>query len=85
MIISKCEYFDESRGFRSLLIWSVQMCVNMMPRGKDISSDLRKAIVSQLGKHYKAIAVQFEIHHSTAKNIIRKWKSFGTAANHPRT
>lgn len=87
MIISKCEYFDESRGFGSLLIWSVQMCVNMMPRGKDISSDLRKAIVavSQLGKRYKAIAVQFEIHHSTAKNIISKWKSFKTAANHPRT
>lgn len=48
------------------------MCVNMMPRGKDISSDPRKAIVavSQLGKRYKAIAVQFEIHHSTAKNYL---------------
>lgn len=50
-----------------------------MPRRKDISTDLREAIVAthQSGK---AISKQF-VHHSVAIKIIHKWKTFRTAAN----
>ncbi|MEE6522209.1 hypothetical protein FKM82_020645 [Ascaphus truei] len=57
-----------------------------MPRRKDISNDLREAIVAahQSGKGYKAISKQFKVHHSTGRKIIQKWKTFKTVANLPR-
>ncbi|KAM3912509.1 uncharacterized protein RB166_019314 isoform 2-T2 [Leptodactylus fuscus] len=64
-----------------------QVCVTKMPRRKEISNDLREAIVAahQSGKGYKAISKQFEVHHSTVRKIIHKWKTFKTVGNLPRS
>ena len=53
------EQLYKSRSFVSLLPCSIQVCVNTMPRRKDISNDLREAIVAahQSGKGYKAISI----------------------------
>jgi len=58
-----------------------------MPRRKDISNDLREAIVAahQSGKGFKAISKLFKVHHSTERKIIHKWKTFKTAVNPPRS
>jgi len=52
---------------------------------KDISNDLREAIVAahQSGKGYKAISKLPGVRHSTEKKIIHKWKTFRTAVNLP--
>ena len=45
-----------------------------MPRRKDITRDLREAIVAapQPGKGYKAIFKLFGVFYSTVRNIIHK-------------
>jgi len=45
------------------------VCVNTMPRRKDISNDLIEAIVTahQSGKGYKAISKLFGVHYSAEK------------------
>ena len=87
MIISKCEHLYKSRAFVTLLVWSIQVCVNTMPRRKDISNDLREAIVAahQFGKGYKDISKFFGVHHSTEIKIIHKWETFNTAVYLPRS
>ena len=59
------------------------MCVNTMPRRKDISNNLREATVAsqQSERGYKVICKQSGVHHSTATEIIDKWKTFRTVVN----
>ena len=87
MIINKFEQLYKSRSSLSLLLCSIQVCVNTMPRRKDISNDPREAIVAahQSGKGYKAISKLFRVHHSTERKIIHKWKTIRTAVNLPRS
>ena len=56
-------------SFVSLLVWSIQVCVNTMPRRKDISNDLREAIVAahRSEKGYKDISKLFRVRHSTER------------------
>jgi len=64
--------------FCTFLVWSIQVCVNTMPRRKDISSDLTEAfdVAHQSGIGYEVIYKQSGVHHSTMRNIILKWKTF---------
>ena len=57
----------KSRCFGSLLVWSTQVCINMMPRRKDIGNCLREAIV--VDKGYKTIYKQCRVHQSTVRKI----------------
>ena len=63
------------------------MCVNTMPRNKHIRNDCGEAVVAayRCGKDYKAISKQFNVHHSTMRKIIHKWKTFKTVASLPRS
>ena len=58
-----CCHLCKSRSFVSLLGWSIQECVNTMAKRKDISSDLREAIVAahQSVKGYKVIYKSFSL------------------------
>ena len=87
LIISKYVHLYKSRSFGSLLVWSIQVCVNTMPRRKDISNNLREETVAahQSGKGYKTISKLFGVHHSAERKIIHKWKIFKTAVNPPRS
>ena len=57
---------------------SIQVCINNMLMRKDISNDLREAIVAahQSGKGYMVISKQF--HYCTERKIFHKWKTFKT-------
>jgi len=70
--------------FVSLLGWSIQVCVNTMPRRKDISNDLREAVIAahQSGK---TISKLFGVPHFTMKKIIHKWKTLTTVVNLSRS
>jgi len=48
------------------------VCVNTMPKRKDISNELREAIVAAInfGRVTRPFPKLFEVHHSTARNII---------------
>lgn len=72
-----------SRCFGSLMVWSIQVCVNAMPRRKDISNDLEEVNVAanQCGKHYKAIIKLFQVHHTTMRKIFHKQKALKTASS----
>jgi len=54
------------------MFWSIQVCVNTVPRRKDISNDLKEAIVAahQSGKGYKAFSIilQREILFTSGKH-----------------
>lgn len=58
----------------SLWGWSIQVCLNIMPRWKDISNDLlkKKSIITvyQSVKDYNAISKQYQVHHSSGKKIM---------------
>lgn len=49
-----------------------------MPRGKEISEDIRKKVVTahQSGEGNKTISKRFQLHPSTVLQIIYKWKAF---------
>lgn len=51
-------WYNTSRNFDSLLVWSIQALVNAMLRRKDMSSYLREAIVDAhaTGKGIKAFS-----------------------------
>jgi len=57
-IISKCAHLYKRRRFVSLLVYIIQVCINTMPRRKDISTDLTETVVSacQPGKGYEAFS-----------------------------
>ncbi|XP_073453491.1 uncharacterized protein [Aquarana catesbeiana] len=56
-------------------------------RSKEISEDLRKQVVEahKSGKGYKRIAKNLNLHLSTVRKIIYKWKKFSTVATLPRS
>jgi len=49
LIVSKCEHLYESLSFVSLLVWSIQVRVNTMPRRKDISNEKQLLLLINLG------------------------------------
>ena len=63
------------------------MCVNTTPRRKHISRDHRESIVAahQSRKGYKAISKPFNLHRTTLRKIIHKWKTFKIFASLPRS
>ncbi|KAM5138933.1 uncharacterized protein ACMZJ9_016389 [Mantella aurantiaca] len=56
-------------------------------RSKEISEDLRKRVVEahKNGKGYKRIAKDLDLHQSTVRQIVYKWKKFSTVATLPRS
>lgn len=77
----------ESQSFRCFLAWSIQWCVNKMPRRQDISSDQRKAIVAahQSEKSHEVISSKMYSISSTIRKIIHKCKTFRTVSSLLRT
>ncbi|XP_073435808.1 uncharacterized protein [Dendrobates tinctorius] len=69
----------------SVLLSSVQP--GTMPRSKDFSEDVRRRVVEahEAGKGYKTISKMCELHHSTVRKIIYKWKTFNTISTLPRS
>ncbi|XP_073516509.1 uncharacterized protein [Phyllobates terribilis] len=58
-----------------------------MPRSKDFSEEVRRRVVEahEAGKGYKTISKMCELHHSTVRKIIYKWKTFNTISSLPRS
>ncbi|XP_030592543.1 uncharacterized protein LOC115785191 [Archocentrus centrarchus] len=58
-----------------------------MPRKNELSEALRSQIVDlhKAGKGYKIIARTLDIHRSTVRKIVYKWKRFSTVATLPRS
>lgn len=56
-----------------------------MPRTKELSEDLRSRIVDfhKAGKGYKTISKSLDVHQSTVRQIIYKWRMFGTVTSLP--
>ncbi len=51
-----------------------------MSQTKEITEDLRKRVdvAHQARKGYKTISKEFELHKSTVRQIVDKWKKFKT-------
>lgn len=58
-----------------------------MPRGKEISEDIRKKVVTahQSVEGYKTISKRFQLHPSTVRQIIYKWRAFNMTPTLPRS
>ena len=58
-----------------------------MPRGKEISEDISKKVLTahQSGESYKTITKGFQLHPSTVRQIIYKWKAFNMTPTLPRS
>ncbi|XP_063817007.1 zinc finger protein 664-like isoform X2 [Pseudophryne corroboree] len=58
-----------------------------MPRSKEISEDLRKKVIDAhvAGKGYKSIAKCVDLHRSTVRQIVHRWKKFNTIVTRPRS
>ncbi|PAA51081.1 hypothetical protein BOX15_Mlig033219g1 [Macrostomum lignano] len=58
-----------------------------MPRGQELSVQLRNRIVAAYnsGDGYKRISAAFNVHVSTVRHIIAKYKQHGTTASLPRS
>ncbi|XP_072225353.1 uncharacterized protein [Leuresthes tenuis] len=58
-----------------------------MPRRNEIPQGIRSTVVDlhMAGKGYKVISKSLDIHHSTVRQIIYKWKRFNTVATLPRS
>ena len=61
------------------------MCT--MPRSKELSEGLRSRIVDlcKAGKGYKTISKSLDVHKSTVRKIVYKWRQFSTVASLPRS
>lgn len=75
-LLIKCTWWT----FDSPFVWRIYLCVFPVPREKDITNDLREAVVSasQSGSGYKAISKQFEFNHSM-RNLFtceKYWRQF---------
>uniref|UniRef100_A0A8C5WF56 Transposase n=1 Tax=Leptobrachium leishanense TaxID=445787 RepID=A0A8C5WF56_9ANUR len=57
-----------------------------MPRRKELSEDLRSRIVDlhEAGKGYKSISKSLDVHVSTVRQTVYKWRKFSTVATLPR-
>ena len=58
-----------------------------MPRTKEISEDIKLRIVDlhKAGKGYKSISKSLDVHQSTVRQIVYKWRKFSTVATLPRS
>lgn len=58
-----------------------------MARSKELSEDLPSRIVDlyKAGKGYKTISKSLAVHQSTVREIVYKWREFGTVASLPRS
>uniref|UniRef100_A0A8C5M4E7 Sleeping Beauty transposase HTH domain-containing protein n=1 Tax=Leptobrachium leishanense TaxID=445787 RepID=A0A8C5M4E7_9ANUR len=58
-----------------------------MPRRKELSEDLRSRIVDlhEAGKGYKSISKSLDVHVSTVRQTVYKWRKFSTVATLPRS
>ena len=58
-----------------------------MPWTKEISEDPRLRIVElhKAGKGYKSISKSLDVHQSTVRHIVYKWRNFSTVATLPRS
>ena len=58
-----------------------------MPRTKETSDDLRLRIVDlhEAGKGYKSISKSLDVHQSTVRQIVNKWRKFSTVATLPKS
>lgn len=61
-----------------MLDWSIQGYVNTMPKRKAML--LKQELTISLGNVIIKVISQ-QVHHSTVKKIINRWKTFRTAAN----
>jgi len=69
-----------------LLVWRIKVDVNIIPRRKDTSNDVRETIVAahKSGNGYKAFPKQFGVQHSTLftmENIKAKLFRSGCPSN----
>uniref|UniRef100_A0A8C5PD24 Transposase Tc1-like domain-containing protein n=1 Tax=Leptobrachium leishanense TaxID=445787 RepID=A0A8C5PD24_9ANUR len=57
-----------------------------MPRRKELSEDLQSRIVDlhEAGKGYKSISKSLDVHVSTVRQTVYKWRKFSTFATLPR-
>uniref|UniRef100_A0AAY5K3S6 Transposase Tc1-like domain-containing protein n=1 Tax=Esox lucius TaxID=8010 RepID=A0AAY5K3S6_ESOLU len=69
------------------LVIEVNKKKNTMPRGKEISEDIRTEVVRahQSGEGYTKISKKFDLHQSTVRQIIYKWREFNMTATLPRS
>ena len=83
IIINPWYHLYKSMTFGTLVAWNIQVCVNTTQRGKDISADLREAIVAtqQSYKDYKMITKLLAIQLSRMRKTVHKWKTFMAAVN----
>uniref|UniRef100_A0AAZ3QD12 Transposase n=1 Tax=Oncorhynchus tshawytscha TaxID=74940 RepID=A0AAZ3QD12_ONCTS len=58
-----------------------------MARTKEISEDLRLRMVDlhKAGKGYKSISKSLDVHQSTVRQMVYKWRKFSTVATLPRS
>jgi transposase len=58
-----------------------------MPPTKEISEDLRLRMIDlhKVGKGYKSISKSLDVHQSTVRQIVYKWRKFSTVATLPRS
>src|SRR4029434_7019130 len=58
-----------------------------MQRGKEISEDIRQKVLTthQCVEIYKTISKRFQLHPSTVRQIIYKWRAFNMTATLPRS
>ena len=56
-----------------------------MPRTKEISEDLRIVDLHETGKGYKSISESLDVHQSTVRQIVYKWRKFSIVATLPRS
>ena len=58
-----------------------------MPRAKEISEDMKKRVVTahQSGEGYKTISERFQLHPSTVRQKMYKWRAFNMTATLPRS
>ena len=58
-----------------------------MPQTKEIKIGLRLRIVNlhKAGKGYKSISKSLDVHQSTVRQIVYKWRKFSTVATLPRS
>ncbi len=82
--VSACPVLFKEQG--SNKVWScLWKCI--MAQTMEISEDLRKRVVvaHQARKGYKDISKVFELHKSTVRQIVYKWRKLRTTVTLPRS
>ncbi len=70
----------------SIKVWSC-LWKWIMSRTKEITEDLGKRVdvAHQARKGYKTISKEFELHKSTVRQIVYKWRKFKITVTFPRS